>query len=209
MKRVVGSSILAGLLLCSATAFASNVGVDVNIRVGDPPRPVVVHEPAHPPRAVVVHEPVYPAHHEVDVSGEIQFILPGALGFYVAVGHPHDLFYVQNRYYLVRDGRWYRSHYSRGPWVVVARHDLPEKLRRHKLHKIRHYRDQEYVVYRRDRDGYRGRHFRAGHEVVKEHRRDDKEHRKYEKRMEKEERKYEKRLEKEERRDRKRGDRDD
>ncbi|MGB9081615.1 MAG: hypothetical protein WCD00_09955, partial [Desulfuromonadaceae bacterium] len=130
---------------------------------------------------------------------------PGRLGFYVAVGLPYDLFYVQNNYYLYRDGRWSRASRSRGPWVFMDRRALPPGLRRHKIERIHQYRDQEYVVYRRDQERYRGKHFRSAKEEWKEQRRDEKERRKDMKREEKEERKEAKREDKEERRNR-RGD---
>lgn len=196
MKKILGTQLVAVAILGATTAFAGNVGLDINVHVGDQPRPVV-REPVYLPPPVVVQEPVYlPPSQDVSVSGDIQFILPGALGFYVAVGYPHDLFYVQNNYYLYRDGRWHRSRYSRGPWVVIDRYNLPMDIRRHKMSRIRYYRDQEYVVYRRDRDHYRGKHFR---DDWKEQRRQERDDRKQEKRFEKEERKMEKRFEKEER----------
>jgi hypothetical protein len=188
MKLFLKAKLITAVLLSSTAAFASNVGVDINVHVGDQPRPVVVREPVYQPPP-----------QEVVVTGDIEFILPGALGFYVAVGHPHDLFYLQDRYYLYRDGRWHRSRYSRGPWVIIERNNLPNELRRHKIKRIRHYRDQEYVVYKRDRDHYRGRHFRSGKDEWKEHKREEKEDRKEHKREDKAERKYEKRMEKEER----------
>lgn len=198
MKKIVGTQLMAAVMLSATTVFAGNVGVDINVHVGDQPRPVVVQEPV-----------LLPPPQDVTVSGDIQFILPGALGFYVAVGYPHDLFYVRNSYYLYREGRWHRSNYSRGPWVVIARNDLPIDIRRHKLNRIRHYRDQEYVVYRRDRDHYRGKHFRSGRDEWKEHKRVDRDDRKQEKRFEKEERKQEKRFEKEERKQEKRFEREE
>jgi len=192
----------AALLVFGVQAVqAANVGVDVNIHLGDQPRQVVVAEPAYAaPAPAVVVEP------------GVQFIFPPALGFYVAVGVPYDLFYLGNSYFVFREGRWFRAPSSRGPWVAQRHRDLPPGLRRHRLERIREYRNHEYGIYQRDRDHYRGRHFRSGREEHREReremkaerhelRREEKEQRKDEKRFEKEQRKDEKRFEKQERKE--------
>jgi len=93
---------------------------------------------------------------------------------------------------------------------------LPPGIRKHRIEQIRSYRDREYRVYRKDRDHYRGRHFRAGHERKeawqddhrhdkqewKDDRRHDKAARKDEHRRDKEERKEEKRDRKHDKHDR-------
>jgi|SRR6185369_3474058 len=209
----------AAMLVCSAQlAYA---GVNVNINLGEPPRPVVV----APPPAVYVPAPVYVAPPPpaapvsvIEVEDDIQFVYPDALGFYVAVGVPYDLFYLNNSYFLYRDGRWLRAPSSRGPWVAQRYRELPPGLRRHRLERIREYRGREYAIYSRDRDHYRGRHFRSekeqwreprheAKELRKEEQHRDKELRKEERRFEKEQRKDERRFEKEERREN-RSDRD-
>lgn len=194
---------VAALPVFSASELhASNVGVDLNIRVGAEPRPVIVTEPVYQP------EPYYD---EVEVEEEVEFIYPAALGFYVAVGVPYDLFYFNNSYFIFRDGRWLRSHSSRGGWVATRYRELPPVLRRHRLERIREYRSREYVVYQRDREHYRGRH-RSDRGYWKGARHDEKrfqkEQRREDKRFVKEQRREEKHFEKEQRRDDRRFDND-
>jgi len=176
----------AALVLGASAARAGNVGVDLNIHLGNQPPQVVVPAPAPPVQVVAIDE-------------DVNFVYPERLGFYVAVGVPYDLFYVGNSYYIWRDGRWFSARGSRGPWVATRHRDLPPGLRRHRLERIREYRRAEYDNYRRDREHYRGRHFMAGKEEWKEQRKAEKEYRKDEKRAEKEYRKEERRAEKEER----------
>lgn len=135
--------VLAFALLAVPHARAGNVGVNLNINVGNP-APVVVVPAAVP---VVVTEPPL-------------FLVPPSLGFSVAVGVPYDMFFVDGRYYLHRDSRWYRAHDYDGPWTVIIRDHLPGKLRKHRYEKIVIIRDEEYHHYRRDRDRYHGRHYR-------------------------------------------------
>lgn len=191
---------------------SSNVGVDVNIHLGNQPRPVVVVPPpavvVAPPPAVVTQTPYY----DDDVEEEVEFVYPEPLGFYVAVGVPYDLFFYNNSYYMFRDGRWLRSYSSRGRWIPVSYRQLPPPMRRHRIDRIREYRTREYVVYQRDRDHYPGRHrsdkgyWKAAH---REEKRYDKERRHEEKRYDKERRHEDKRYEKEQRREEKRSDRDE
>ncbi|HEY3309956.1 MAG TPA: hypothetical protein VGJ93_16000 [Desulfuromonadaceae bacterium] len=191
---LAGGGLLAALTISASAAFASNnVGVDLNIRLGNQPQQVIVREPVAPPPERIV-----------TIEEDVQFIYPEPLGFYVAVGVPYDLFYAQNNYYLFRDGRWLRAGSSRGPWLVMPRRDLPPGLRRHKIEQIRSYRTTEYDLFRRDREHYRGRHFHTDKDQWKAQRREEKEHWKEEKRAEKEE----KWAEKEERKHR-RGDKHD
>jgi hypothetical protein len=209
-KKIVRQLIMlhsAAILTFSAqAALASNVGVDLNIRLGAP-RQVVVPEPVYvAPPAPVYYAPPAPA---MAVEEDVQFVYPEGLGFYVAVGVPYDLFYLNNSYFIVRDGRWLRSSSSRGPWVVQRSRDLPPTLRRNRLERIREYRNREYVVYNRDREHYRGRRLHSDKGYWKEQRKDDKEQRKDEKRFEKGERKDQKRFEKEQRRDDKEQRKDD
>ena len=185
--KTVIALVPAALALCVTAAGAADVGVDLNLHLGNQPRQVVVPAPA----------PI------ISIDQDVEFVYPGALGFYVAVGVPYDLFYQDNAYFLFRDGRWYRAAGSRGPWIVVRHRDLPPGLRRHRMERIREYRDAEYAIYRRDRDHYRGRHFKrdkdewkaerkAEKEMRKEDRREEKEYRKEMKRQDKEDRKAEK-----------------
>lgn len=173
------------------TLYAGNVGVDLNIRVGGEPRPVVVTQPPYEP------EPYY------EVEEEVDFIYPEPLGFYVAVGVPYDLFFYNNLYFVFRDGRWLSSASSRGGWVTVRYRDLPPVIRRHRIERIREYRSREYVIYQRDRDHYRGRH-RSDKGYWKAAKHEEKARERAEKRYEKERERDEKRWEKERRHDEKR-----
>lgn len=143
------------LAAASPVYAASDVGFDVNINVGNRPGVVV---PAAP-RVVIEEPPV--------------FITPPRLGFYVGVDIPYDIFYISGRYYLYQDNYWYRASHYRGPWTVVKYKSLPPGLRKHKMERIRYYRDDEYRAYRQDHDHYRGKRFKPSKEY-KEHRKDDK-----------------------------------
>ncbi len=207
-RRFGNTSSVALVLVSAALAFgvsaasAGNVGVDVNLHIGNQPQQVVIPAPVAPPPAhVIVREPVPPA--VVTIDDDVDFVYPAQLGFYVAVGVPYDLFYVRNNYYLCREGVWFRASSSRGPWVAARHQELPPGLRRHNIERIRAYRSAEYDIYRRDRDHYRGKHFvtprgdwkeqrKAEKERWKEARREEKEYQKEMKRAEKEERKAEK-----------------
>jgi len=180
----------AALALGASAAGASNVGVDLNVHVGNQPRQVVVPAPAAPPPQIIVREPAPPA--IVAIEDDVDFVYPSQLGFYVAVGVPYDLFYVRNNYYLFRDGRWFRASGSHGPWAATRYRELPPGLRRHDMERIRAYRNAEHDIYRHDRDHYRGRHFRTARNEWKEHRKAEKEQWKEAKREEKEERRAEK-----------------
>lgn len=161
MKQLLRWQLAALLILCASTASADSV--NLNVHIGDEPQEevIVVREPAH-------------HHHsrEIYVEDDVQFILPGALGFYVAVGLPYDLFYVGKKYYLYRDGYWHRAHHSQGPWVILSHRDLPPGLRKHKIERLRYYRDEEHEVYRREEENYRGKHFRSNKEEWHEPRRE-------------------------------------
>jgi hypothetical protein len=184
MKKNAATVLPLILLLSSSISHASNVGFDVNINVGNrapqvavpvpPPPPVVV---AAPPQVVMEEPPV--------------FIVPPALGFYVAVGIPQDIFFISGSYYLYRGNLWYQAPRYNGPWVTVPHKRLPPGLRKHRYEKIRHIRDEEYRNYQSGGDHYRGKHFRPEKEW-KERRKEDHQRWKEEKRQEKEERKHHK-----------------
>jgi hypothetical protein len=169
---------LVSTVLISSAASAANVDVKVNI--GGPP--VVVREvvPSPPPTRTVIIE---------DIP---EFVYPDPLGFYVAVGVPYDLFYLDGYYYMFRDRKWHRGYDFNGPWYLVREKQVPFGLRKHKLTVIRQHRDREYVIYKQDHNRYRGKHFRPDNEWN--------ERRKLERREYKEERKQDRREFKEERR---------
>lgn len=164
------------LLLCvAALALPASVPaeVNVNVNVGVPAPRVVV----GPPPAVLFERPPL-------------FLAPPSLGFYVGVDGPHDIVFVSNYYYLRYGNGWYRSTHYNGPWRTVRYERLPPGIRKHRLGQIRSYRDVEYRTYERERDHYRGRHFRPdkewrerrktergrGKEELKEQRREEKRH---------------------------------
>ena len=108
-----------------------------------------------------------------------EFILSPSLGFYVAVGVPHDIYRVNRNYYLFQDDRWYRGTYYNGPWRAVNHNQLPQNLRRHKHEDIRAIRDKEYGHYRENHNSYRGKHFKptkAWKEERRDNRQDDRRH---------------------------------
>jgi len=175
MKRF--ALVVAGVALLGLSPVRSgHAEVNVNVNVGVP----VVPAPMPPPFAL---------------NAPPEFIFPPALGIYVAVDIPYDIFFIGSTYYLYKDRQWHRAPYYNGPWRHVERHDLPPGLRKHKYERIRHYRDEEYRRYRADQHNYRGRHFKPDKEWKKEHKEEkryEKERRKEEKRYDKKERKMEK-----------------
>ncbi|UFS69436.1 hypothetical protein LPW11_16230 [Geomonas sp. RF6] len=193
-STVLGGQLVVSLLLAASVAQAG-VGMDVNIHVGDQPREVVVRQPPPPPVPVVVGPPV----REIVIEQDVDFIFPQSLGFYVAVGVPYDLFFLGNRYYMFTDGRWLYAPSSHGPWAVTSYRELPPRLRKYRIDRIRECRTREYEIYRHDHDNYRGKHFRAGKEEWKAQRKEAKEERKWERKQAKEERKWERKQAKEER----------
>jgi hypothetical protein len=134
MKRLFLSLTLV-ILLSALRAPAAQASVDVNVNIGLPFPQIVL--PAPP-----------------------QFIMPPALGFYVAVDIPYDIFLIRGSYYLYRDNGWYRAGHYNGPWRVVEHRYLPPGLRKHSYDRIRYYRDDEFRRWDHDRRHYKGRYFR-------------------------------------------------
>jgi len=132
-------------LLAGVTAAqAEDVGVQLNINVGNAP-------------GVVIAEPPI-------------FIAPPALGFYVAIGVPYDLFYFDFHYYLCRGNTWYYATGYNGPWIVVRYEKLPWGLRRHKYNRIITIRDEEFKRYNHNHGHYDGYYFRPGRHEQREER---------------------------------------
>ena len=132
-------SMVLFILLWSSVA-RGGVGVNVNIDVPVPP-PIVVAPTPGPPQVVLGVAP--------------RFIFAPYLGFYVSVGIPYDIVYLDNNYYLNSGGTWYRGPNYNGPWKRA--HHLPQYLRAHRYEEICHYRDMEYHEYQRDQNHYTGR----------------------------------------------------
>lgn len=143
-KSISGLTIALALAATAISAHAANVGFNIGLNIGNIPVPVSVPVPVPPP--VVIESPP-------------EFIAPPSMGFYAAVGTPHDLFYASNRYYLCRGNAWYSAPYYNGPWVQVGYRSVPWGLRRYPIAKIRYLRDEGYRHYRDD-DDYGYRHFR-------------------------------------------------
>ena len=184
MKKTV--LVLVASVIVAVSSAQAEVSVNVNIGV-----------PA--PRVIVSTPP--------SVRFEVAplFINSPGLGFYVGVDTPYDIIFSSDFFYLYYGNSWHRSNNHNGPWIEVPYRQLPPGIRNHRIEQIRSYRDREYRVYRKDRDHYRGRYFRPGHER-KEERRYDRQERKDERRYEKHERKDDRRDDrkdwKEEKRDR-------
>lgn len=141
------------LLLCSlflltglTTAQAADVGVHLNVNIGNSPGVVIAQPPV--------------------------FIAPPALGFYVALGVPYDLFYTDFHYYLCRGNSWYYAASYNGPWIAIRYERLPWGLRRHKYNRIIAIRDEEYRRYTHNHGHYDGWYFRPGRHEQREDRYD-------------------------------------
>lgn len=175
----MNKTILVLVIAAITAASSAQAEVSVNVNVGIPaPRVIVSTPPA-------VHFEVAPL-----------FIDSSRLGFYVGVDTPYDIIFSSDYFYLYYGNGWHRSRHHSGPWIEIPYRELPPGIRKHRIERIREYRDREYRVYRRDRDHYRGRHFRPDHErkeELKHQRRQDKEEWKEDRRRDKEERKEEKR----------------
>jgi hypothetical protein len=118
-----------------------------------PPAPVAEVAPPPPPPAPVVIAPAPP----VVFRAPPRFIYSPALGFYVAVETPHDVVFLDGRYYLWRNGFWYRASYYNGPWIVLRAGRVPPPLHRFGHEEIRRHRDIEYHAYLHDQHHYHGR----------------------------------------------------
>lgn len=129
------------LLLFSTTAARADV--DVSVRVGVPL-----------PAVVIVEPPV--------------FVFSPVLGFYVAVGIPHDVVFIGSYYYIYVDNVWHRARYYNGPWVVVRSMNLPPGLRKHKFEEIRTVRAEQNKIYQADKEHFKGKQFRPKKHEVKE-----------------------------------------
>lgn len=155
MKKTTAASFATASLLVLFAAATAQARVDVNLNIGVP---VPVAPAPAPPVAVYPVESPWPVGQpEVVIDEPPRFIFSPNLGFYVSIGIPYDVVYVDNSYFLYRGGYWYRSPSYRGPWNVMTYRRLPHALRDHRYEQIRYYRDYEYRTYMHDRDRYRGR----------------------------------------------------
>ena len=195
MNKTVLSLMITALM---ATSIAQ-AEVNVNVSVGVPAPRVVVPAPMPPPPRVIVSAPPV-----VLFEAAPYFLAPSRLGFYVGVDTPYDIIFSSDYYYLYYGNSWHRGRHHNGPWVEVPYRQLPPGIRKHRIERIRSYRDREYRVYRDDREHYRGRHFRPDHERREEWREERKDERRHDKEEWKDERRRDKEDRKEEKRERKR-----
>jgi hypothetical protein len=143
------------LLAPISHAYASDVGFSFGINFGYPGAVA----PGYAPQPVVIAEPP-------------QFIEPPGFGFYMAIGGPYDLFFLDNAYYLCLGNVWYVSPYYNGPWETVYYNDIPYALRRYPYARIHNYRDYYSRRYS-DFGDWRGyHHFRPGRRDMDRDRRD-------------------------------------
>jgi hypothetical protein len=80
---------------------------------------------------------------------------------YVAVGVPYDIYFISGRYYYLHGNNWFWAPGYDGPWVYVVHSHLPPGLQKHKVVKLREYRDREYRVYQVQGPAFKGKHFDA------------------------------------------------
>jgi len=153
MKKSILAAAAVLLVFAGAATAQAKVYFNVNIDVPVPVAPVpVVTSTSYDP---------YPSYApQVAVTETPNFIYSPNLGFYVSVGIPYDIAYVNNGYYLYRGGYWYLSPSYRGPWALVSQRRLPPVLHKHRYEQIRYYRDREYRSYLHDRQNYRGNWYR-------------------------------------------------
>lgn len=146
MKQLLKKSILLIFVSLSVSpAYAGNVGINLDLHVGD-------RLPSDGDRVIVSHyEPPYSS------MERPRMVYADRLGLYVVVGIPYDMCYLQNSYYLFRDGCWYRGRSSRGPWVMVSHRDLPRSLRNQRIEGVRDYRYAWQRRFGNERNYYNGR----------------------------------------------------
>lgn len=164
MKKVIA----AAFVLVVAGAATAQAGVNLHLNIGVP-----VAAAPMTPFEVAASYPTVPS--QLVLEEPPRFIYSPNLGFYVSVGIPHDIAYIDHGYYLYRGGYWYLAPSYQGPWSLVRQRRLPPELRRHRYEQIRHFRDREYRAYVRDRGHYRGAWYRpsGGHALKRGDHRDD------------------------------------
>lgn len=158
--RLTIAIVAIAVIFAEISAEAGSFNVDLNINL-DPFRPVIFREEVYRPPAPVR----YDLEAEYPLRDEVRFIYPDELGFYVAVGVPYELCYINKSYYLFSAGRWLRAYSRRGPWVAMGYRELPMVLRQHRVERIRDYRQHGYASHRgreryEDRNQHREHHGR-------------------------------------------------
>jgi WXXGXW repeat (2 copies) len=119
MRRAIRlATLLGGLamglgLLGTAYADSFSLGVQTNnVNLG-------IHIGPTPPPLVAVPAPVV--------------VAPGLPGppppaVYTAPNLPYNYFVYQNRYYLYREGYWFRARHYNGPWTVISIAQVPRPV---------------------------------------------------------------------------------
>jgi hypothetical protein len=137
--------LLVTAFLLSSTTICSAGWLNVNVDIPGIPAP--------PPPAVIVEAPA-PV---IIFEQPPQLLYSAELGYYVAVNTPHEMVFIDNTYYIHRNGYWLAAPSYEGPWVVTQPQYLPLGLVRFNVSLFRRYRDNEYRNYRRDPAHYQGR----------------------------------------------------
>jgi hypothetical protein len=159
MRKALVCLTLFAATIPATHAAAGNVDFSLGINIGSRPHVAVPILPAPP----VYHAP------PITFAEPPLFIAPPQLGFHVAVGIPHDMFYVNNTYYLLRDNAWFVAANYTGPWTATHYRALPGKLRRHPYETINYYRHAAYRDYRRHHNhSWRNHHYRPPHREWRE-----------------------------------------
>ena len=152
MTRLMINALAIPLTLCATQSHAGNVGVDIHLGIPAPP-------------VVMVPRPAYRQPAPAFSFNETpEFIYSPFLRFSMAIGSPYDLFYDNNHYYIFHQGSWHRSSQLNGPWTIVNYRSLPPDFRRHKIDKIRKYRDREFDIYRYHRPSHPEPHYSPRHD---------------------------------------------
>jgi hypothetical protein len=131
----------------ASTAFAGDVGININLNVGNR-RPALA-IPAPPVPVVVVPAPPVPT---FAIPRPPVFLVPPGLGVSVAIDIPYDMVFIDGDYYVHQGNEWHRGHHYNGPWTQVKHKHLPGKLRKYQYREIVAHRDREAKRYH-DRGG--------------------------------------------------------
>ncbi|WP_150132322.1 hypothetical protein [Prosthecochloris sp. GSB1] len=127
-KRFLVTGIVMAALGMQAAPARADVNVYVNV---NGPRPAAYH-------------PITNSGYYYNMASLPNMLFVPQLGFYVAVGQPYDLLFLDNYYYVSHGGQWYRARHFHGPWKFVKYRHLPRPFRVHKWKQIRTYCDREY-----------------------------------------------------------------
>ena len=130
----------------------------------DPPpsEPAAPPEPPSPSKPPPASEFKPSTRQPLLVTQAPDFLFPPELDFGVAVGVPYDMYYLSGTYYYLQGGSWHRSPSYRGPWTVVGLNQLPAKLRKYDLVRIRELRNREFATFWKNKAQYQGKVYNPG-----------------------------------------------